>query len=180
LGAEAFTGKNWSLEADFAVYSPDLKQYETPRISGRKGFKIKPEIRYYRKARDANGTPSYGFYISGEVFFVKDHFKRGDTFIRNPGTGHPQDLFFDYDIINRFELGSNFKIGHQWKIGKSLAFEWFTGLGIKYINSHYEYEVPYAICCPVIRFFEPPNGKGIRPQFTLGLKLGIVFSSEHD
>lgn len=98
FGAEAFTGKKWSLEADFAVYSPALKQDETPRISGRKGFKIKPEIRYYRKARDVNGKPSYGFYISGEVFYVKDHFKRGDTFIRNPGSGHPrhpQDLLLN-------------------------------------------------------------------------------------
>ena len=174
IGAELIRGK-WSYGSDIAVYLSHSSKKGDYRTADRRGFKIRPEIRYYFKPRLKDEKPHLGFYVANELLFIKDHFKRGDTYAED--WDNPIDeynLFYDYDIISRYEFGTNFKLGYQSILWKRITLDWFTGIGIKYINSTYEYRVPYVNCCPVMRFFEPPTYDGIRPWFSLGVKVGVL------
>ena len=120
-------------------------------------------------------TASYkGFYIANELYFIFDKFKRGDTFIHYDQTLDTNYLYHDYEKIRRFIIGDNFKIGYQSVTKIKLTFDYYFGLGLKYYNGSYDYKITDPICCPVIRLFEIPVYKGIRPDVTFGIKLGYV------
>lgn len=174
LGAELIRGK-WSYGSDIAVYLSHSSKKGDYRIADRLGFKIRPEIRYYFKPRLEDEKPHLGFYVANELLFIKDHYKRGDRFMEDWDTPEGQrNYFYDYDIIRRYEFGSNFKLGYQSILWKRLTLDWFTGIGIKYINATYEYRVPYETYFPLMRFFEPPTYNGFRPWFSLGVKIGVI------
>jgi len=171
FGSEFFIKGRISIETDFAIYIPNYnKNDETPRIKDRNGFKIKPEIRFYFKQKDSAGTAYKGWYFADELFFIKDRFKQGDTFITQDHT----EQYFDFEIIKRMEIGNNIKIGYQSIIKNKVIIDSYLGIGIKYIDSKYEYEITDDICCLLNRYFELPLGKGLKPNFTFGVKIGYI------
>jgi len=171
LGSEFILKSPLSIETDFATY---IRIFDPPRIKDRIGFKIKPEIRYYLNSKKQKTASYKGFYIANELYFIFDKFKRGDTFIHYDQTLDTNYLYHDYEKIRRFIIGDNFKIGYQSVTKIKLTFDYYFGLGLKYYNGSYDYKITDPICCPVIRLFEIPVYKGIRPDVTFGIKLGYV------
>ena len=95
FGLEFISKGKISFETDFAVYIPNIYlNDETPRISNRKGFKLKPEIRFFLNGETVKAKNNRGLYIANEVFFVKDNYKRGDTF-----RGYDQEIDTTYMIM---------------------------------------------------------------------------------
>jgi len=176
FGLEFISKGKIAFESDFSIYIPNIYfNDETPRISNRKGFKLKPEIRFFLNGETVKEKNNRGLYLANEVFFVKDNYKRGDTF-----RGYDQELdttyiYFDYEIIDRYEIGDNLKIGYQVIIKEKLIIDSFLGLGLRYYNAKYDYEITDEICCPTMRFFKLPVGKGVVPSYTLGIKVGYKF-----
>ncbi len=174
VGAEFLSKGQYTFETDFAVYSrTSEKNKNFPRIKDRTGFKIKPEIRYYLKTKKENARYR-GFYIANELFFISDNFKRGDTYIHYDTPLDTSYMYKAYEKIRRFELGDNLKIGYQSVTKIKLTFDYYFGLGLKYYNGSVDNKIIDPICCPVMRFFELPVFKGIRPSLTFGIKLGFV------
>jgi len=175
FGSEFISKGQLSIETDFATYIRIFdRDDDTPRIKDRIGFKIKPEIRYYLNSKKQKAVSYKGFYIANELFFISDRFKRGDTYRQYDQTLDTNYLYHAYEKIRRFELGDNLKIGYQSVTKIKLTFDYYFGLGLKYYNGSYDYKITDPICCPVMRFFEIPIYKGIRPNITFGIKLGYV------
>jgi hypothetical protein len=174
LGSEFILNSPLTFETDFSAYVGLYnRNKETPRIADRIGFKIKPEIRYYLNSKEK--TVCYrGFYVADELYFITDKFKRGDTFRHYDQALDTSFLYHDYERIKRFVIGNNFKIGYQAVTKFKLIFDFYFGIGLKYYNGSYDYKVPDPICCPVMRFFEIPVYKGIKPSITFGIKLGYA------
>ena len=172
FGVEFIQKGKISFETDFAVYIPNF--YLTPRISDRKGFKLKPEIRVFLNKENIEER-NRGLYLANELFFLKDNFKRNDTF-----RGYDQELdttylYDDYEIIDRFEIGDNIKIGYQAIIKQNIIIDSFLGIGLRYYNAKYNRKITDEICCLTMRFFELPVGKGVIASYTLGIKVGYKF-----
>jgi len=170
FGAEFIQKGNSSFEVDFAVYISNSNS----RISNRKGFKIKPEIRVFLNKENIVER-NKGLYLANELFFIKDNFIRSDTFI-----GYDQELdttylYDDYEIIDRFEIGDNIKIGYQAVTKQNIIIDSFLGIGLRYYNAKYDRKITDEICCPTMRFFELPVGKGVVPSYTFGIKVGFKF-----
>ena len=171
VGSEFILKGPLSIETDFATY---IRIFDPPRIKDRIGFKIKPEIRYYLNSKKQKPAYYKGFYIANELYFIFDKFKRGDTFIHYDQALDTNYLYHDYEKIRRFIIGDNFKIGYQSVTKIKLTFDYYFGLGLKYYNGTYDYKITDPICCKVMRLFEIPVYKGIRPDVTFGIKLGYV------
>ncbi|MBW6481221.1 MAG: hypothetical protein K0B37_17465 [Bacteroidales bacterium] len=175
LGSEFISKGPLSFETDFATYILIFdRDNELPRIKDRIGIKIKPEIRYYLNSRKPKSVFYKGFYIANELYLISDKFKRGDTYIHYDHALDTNYLYHDYEKIKRFIIGDNFKIGYQSVTKIKLTFDYYFGLGLKYYNGSYDYEITDPICCPVMRLFEIPVYKGIRPNITFGIKLGYA------
>jgi len=163
-----------TIETDIATYIK-IFSGDNNRYKDRIGIKIKPEIRYYLSSQKPNTFSYKGFYIANELYFTMDKFKRGDTFAHFDQTSQEIDsLYYDYEKIRRFIVGDNFKIGYQSVTKIKLTFDYYFGVGFQYYNASYDYEITDPICCKVMRFFEIPVYKKIRPVITLGIKLGYV------
>lgn len=171
LGSEFQVKGPFSIETDFATYVQFL---DSPRIKDRLGFKFKPEIRYYLNSKKQKTSNYKGFYIASELYFIFDKFKRGDTYIHYEQALDTNYLYHDYERIRRFIVGDNIKIGYQAVTRIKLTFDYYFGLGLKYYNGSYDYKVSDPICCKVMRPFEIPVDKGIRPDVTFGIKIGYV------
>jgi hypothetical protein len=175
LGSEFLTKGPITFETDLATYILIFdRDKELPRIMDRIGIKIKPEIRYFLNSRKPKSVSYKGFYVANELYFVSDKFKRGDTYMHYDQALDTNYLYHDYEKIRRFIIGDNFKIGYQSVTKIKLTFDYYFGLGLKYYNGSYDYKITDPTCCPVIRLFEIPVYKGIRPDITFGIKLGYV------
>ena len=172
LGAEYVKGK-WSYGSDIGVFLTSSSEKGDYRIADRRGIKIRPEVRYYFKPDLDAEKPRLGPYVAGELSLVKDHFKLGDTFVKEWNSDGPDDLFYDYHIISRYEASLRLKIGTQVILWKRLALDMYVGMGLRYNHATFEYRVPYENCCPVMRFFETPIYTGFRPLLALGVKVGM-------
>lgn len=175
LGSEFISKGPLTFETDFAAYIRIFDRDDnTPRIKDRIYFKIKPEIRYYLNSKKQKTASYKGLYIANELYFISDKFKRGDIFVHHDQALDTNYLYHAYEKIRRFEVGDNFKIGYQSVTKIKLTFDYYFGLGLKYYNGFYDYEITDPICCKVMRLFEIPIYKGIRPNLTFGIKLGYV------
>jgi hypothetical protein len=175
LGSEFISKGQFSFETDIAAYIRIFgKDNNPPRIKDRIGFKIKPEIRYYLNSKKPKTYGYEGFYIANELNFTIDKFKRGDTFTHFDQVLDTAYSYHDYEKIRRFIIGDNLKIGYQSVTKIRLTFDYYFGVGLQYYNASYDYEITDPICCKVMRFFEIPVYKKIRPVITLGIKLGYV------
>jgi len=174
LGSEFISKGPFSIETDIATYIK-IFSGDNNRYKDRIGIKIKPEIRYYLSSQKTNTFSYKGFYVANELYFTTDKFKRGDTFAHFDQTSQEIDsIYYDYEKIRRFIVGDNFKIGYQSVTKIKLTFDYYFGVGFQYYNASYDYEITDPICCKVMRFFEIPVYKKIRPVITLGIKLGYV------
>lgn len=174
LGCEFISKGPFTIETDVATYIKLFNRDEI-RYKDRIGIKIKPEIRYYLSSKKPKTVNYKGFYIANELYFTMDKFKRGDTFTHFDQTIQGIDSsYYDYEKIRRFIVGDNFKIGYQSVTKINLTFDYYFGLGFQYYNASYDYEITDPICCRVMRLFEIPVYKKVRPVITLGIKLGYV------
>lgn len=175
FGAEFISDRPLSVETDLAFYirTYDMN-FETPRIKDRKGFKIKPEIRYYLNSEKKGKTTYSGLYIADELYLISDRFKRGDTFAHYDFEQDTSYTYFAYEKIRRLEIGNNIKIGYQAVTKIKLTFDFFFGLGLKYHHGTYDFDIADPPCCPVMRIFEVPVMKGLKPGVTFGIKLGYA------
>jgi hypothetical protein len=174
LGCEFISAGPFTIETDVATYIKLFNRDET-RYKDRIGIKIKPEIRYYLSSKKTKTVNYEGFYIANELYLTMDKFKRGDTFIHfNQPRQGVDSLYYAYEKIRRFIVGDNFKIGYQSVTKINLTFDYYFGLGLRYYNGSYDYKVNDPICCRVMRLFEIPVDKGIKPDLTFGIKIGYV------
>ena len=175
FGAELIQKGKISFELDFALFLRNFYLIDkTPRISDRKGFKLKPEIRFFLSKENIEER-NRGLYLANELFFVKDNFKRNETF-----RGFDQELntyyvYYSDEIIDRFEIGDNIIFGYQAVIYQDIIIDTFLGLGLKYYNAKYNREITDEICSHPLRIFELPVGSGVIASYTLGIKVGYKF-----
>lgn len=181
LGSEFMLNENVSLEINIAGYIPLYEVFDSdqPKIKDQYGIKLKPEIRYYSKSRSLakEGESDKKFsskYVAYELFFVAQQYDRGDTFIHYDENPENREIFFEYETISGFEIGNNAKIGYQYISASGFTFETYFGFGIVYYNYDYIYEVQADECCPTMNLFPERIGIGIRPNMTLGIKLGLA------
>lgn len=181
LGSEFMLNEKVGLEINVAAFIPLYEVFDPnePKIKDQYGIKLKPEIRYYSKSRglkkDGESDKKFSSkYVAYEVFFVGKQYDRGDTFIIYDENRENRETFFEYETIAGFEIGNNVKFGYQHISASGFTFETYFGIGFAFYNYEYIYEVQAYECCPLMHLIPERIGRGIRPNMTLGIKLGLA------
>lgn len=173
LGCEFVNSKRATIETDLAFFLPRrVSGDETNRIGDWFGIKFKPEIRFYPKAGN-DQLLNEGLYFANEVYFLLNKYKRSDWFVSIDDNGIEGEPYEAYENVLRREIGDNLKLGIQKTIREKYVIDGYFGMGIKYFNTQKLTNISDPICCPRMRFFDPPGGKGLFPSITMGIKIGF-------
>jgi hypothetical protein len=113
-------------------------------------------------------------YVAAEVFFLAKDFDRQNDFFFN----REENISYQLGNINFFSTGAMAKICSQKFIGKRVLFDKYIGLGFRLNHNQVNplegetsgYSGPSSILEDKYRSL----GWGLRPNFTLGFKIGIL------
>jgi hypothetical protein len=157
-----------------------IESYADTSFIASSGYKIKSEIRYYFKNKQA--FTFNGPYFAANIFFIKDRHNREIPYLRN---NVPPVMTDDFGV-KKSVSGFNLVFGYQKRlpIPKKFFIEFYGGFGIRLTNNNtigeqYNKSTDTILDAqgPKISQFgesgDANKGFSISPNFTLGFRISF-------
>jgi hypothetical protein len=167
LGAEAKLNQKVGLALEGGTY---LKYLKATKINP-EGFLIRPSVKYYFSRK------SPGKFVALEYMYKDQKFDFRDSIALN------NNRFEKEYGIKRIVHSVVVKYGKLMNLGKNFVFEWYLGVGVRYMRSHSTLtaEEEDGILsgeegsCPIQEDIIRLTGTRIFPDFRGGVKIGYRF-----
>lgn len=163
FGAEFKIKNNISFTIENGQY---LRYLKSTKINP-SGYLIRPSLKYY-----LNRNHCYGKFIALEYQYKNQHYDLRDSI-------EYSSINFDKQYsMQRIVHFVVFKYGNMINFGKNFIFEWYAGIGIRYIRSYSSLteEEKNSIIpdseCPIQKDFIRQSGTLLYPDFKAGIKIG--------